>query len=135
MRNVKNNMEETTMKKGFTIIEALVSCIILGIGVIALVRLFPTSVVINTRADRLSSAILIAEDKIEQFRATPFDTLENLISTGYNTGTDSIGHIIREWTLTSMENVIQVDINCSWRTPGSPGYSTTRLITQISKHE
>jgi len=122
--------------KGFSIIEAIVSCVILGIIVLAVIRLFPTSAVVNARADRMSEAAVVAEDKIEQFRCMGFDELKNLITTGYNTGTDTVGHITRSWTLTdSIENVVQVDVICSWRVPGSPGYSSARVMTQVSKHD
>ncbi|MDI6840570.1 MAG: type II secretion system protein [bacterium] len=124
------------MNKGFSIIEAIVTCVILGVIVLAVIRLFPTSAVVNARADRMSEATVVAEDKIEQFRSMGFDELKNLIITGYNTGTDTIGYITRSWALTdSIENVVRVDVTCSWRVPGSTGYSSTRVITQISKHD
>lgn len=122
------------MKKGFSIIEAIASCVILAIVVVALINFFPVSSTMNAKADRLSEATLNAEDKIEEFRALGFQALEDTISAGYTTGTDTMGHIIREWNLTLLENIIEVDINCKWRTPGAPGHSDIRVITQISDH-
>lgn len=122
--------------KGFSIVEALVTCVILGVIVLAVIRLFPTSAVVNARADRVSEAAVVAEDKIEEFRSMGFDALKNIILTGYNTGTDTIGYIIRDWALTdSVEDVVRADVICSWRVPGGLGSSSTRVITQISKHD
>ena len=68
--------------RGFTLIEVLVSTLLLAIGVLAMVRLFPTASIVNARADRISQATILAEDKIEQIRSMGYDSLKNLISAG-----------------------------------------------------
>lgn len=124
-------------KKGFTLIEVIISTLILAIGVLAMVRLFPTASMINARADRVSQATIIAEDMIEQFRSMGYDSLQNLISSGQNTGTYKAETITLDWTLTTVGNLIQANVVCHWPPPGRvvKNSASINLVTQIGRHE
>ncbi|MDD2890215.1 MAG: prepilin-type N-terminal cleavage/methylation domain-containing protein [bacterium] len=123
--------------KGFTLIEVLVSTLILAIGVFAMVRLFPTASMVNARADRISQATILAEDKIEQIRSMGYDSLQTLISAGQDKGTYKVETITLNWNLSTVDNLIQVKIVCSWPPPGRiiKNETSIKLVTLVSDHE
>lgn len=129
--------------KGFSIVEAVAACIILAILVLGVINLFPTSAVINERANREAKAILLAEELVETFRATPFDTLKEFIAIGNDTGSQVIDadglpggwQFTRKWALIDSGNIIQVDVSCYYPKHRSLGTSRTRIVTQVSKHD
>ena len=140
MTNAKfNNYTITRLqdytKAGFSIIEVIVSCVILGIAVLGFMNFFPTSSTMNARADRRNEAGVLAEDKIEELRAIGFGVLKDSIAAGDTTETNTIGHIIRTWTIRDSSSLIIADVNCIWRTPGAPGHSNLRIMTQIANYE
>lgn len=125
-------------KKGMTITEAMVSCLILTVGIIALLKIFPQSAVINAATNRLNMAVNFAEDKIEEIRAIGYETLRDTIASGYGSGTDTLGKIVREYTLLTdvpYSDVIQATVKCYWKNPGRLGSSTSEVVTLISAHE
>lgn len=129
--------------KGFSIIEAIATCVILGIVVVALINFFPTSALLNARADRQVKATLLAEELIESFRVISFDSLKILIATGNDSGCCLINpdalpggwQYRRNWSLVDSNDVIQVEVRCSWPTPGGSGMSDVRVVTLISNYE
>lgn len=125
-------------KKGFTLIEVIVSTLILAIGVLAMVRLFPTASVINARADRVNEATLLAEDLTERFRCAGYDTLKSLIDAGTTSGNYKIESITVNWQLTEIGAVIQSNIRCEWPLPGrvtKNQQGSVNIVTQIGDHE
>lgn len=125
-------------KKGMTITAAMVSCLILTVGILALMKIFPQSAVINAATNRLNMAVNLAEDKIEEIRAIEYKTLIDMIANGYGSGVDTLGRIVREYTLlpdVPYLDVIQATVRCYWKDPGRPSSSTIELVTLISAHE
>ena len=55
-----------TMKKGFTIVEVLAGIVILSIGIIAVVNLFPSSTRVVTHFQKQTQAIYLAQSKLEE---------------------------------------------------------------------
>ncbi len=127
--------------KGFSIIEAILSCVILGVITVALINFFPISSAMSARANRIAEASILAENLIEYFRSTPFDTLKAFISVGNDSGSHTTGGVsggwcfTREWILTDNGNLIQVEVNCYWPNPGGLGNSNISVVTQVSNHE
>lgn len=62
-------------KKGFTLLEALVSLSILAIGLIAVVRAFSGTLQAGDFSRRLTRAYLLAEGKLSELETTPQDIL------------------------------------------------------------
>jgi Tfp pilus assembly protein PilV len=125
-------------KKGMTITEAMVACCILTVGIIALLKIFPQSAVINAATNRLNMAINLAEDKIEEIRAMEYKTLRDAIAGGYGSGVDTVGQVVREYTLLAdvpYSDVVQATVRCYWKNPGRLGSSTSEVVTLISAHE
>jgi prepilin-type N-terminal cleavage/methylation domain-containing protein len=123
--------------KGFTLIEVIISTLILAVGVLAMVRLFPTASIVNARADRVSQATILAEDKIEQIRSMGYDSLQSLITAGQDSGSYKIETITLNWSLTTVGNLIQANIVCHWPPPGRvvKNEASINLVTQVGNHE
>jgi type II secretory pathway pseudopilin PulG len=114
--------------QGFTIIEALASTVILALTVVGVINLFPVSSALNARAERRNEAMILTEDKIEEFRSLGFLCVKDTILGGFTTGADTFSHIIRNWTLTLNGTLIEVDITCSWPSPGGIGTTSRERI-------
>ncbi len=67
--------------KGFTILEILVSLVILLIGILALARLFPVSLRANKQGQDIIRATFLAQQKIEELRRDNDDLTNPLIDT------------------------------------------------------
>lgn len=124
--------------KGFTLIEVIVATLILAIGVLAMVRLFPTASMVNARAERVNEATLLAEDLTERFRCAGYDTLKSLIDRGSTTGSYTIESITVNWQLTQIGSLIQTNVICRWPLPGRTiknQQGNINIVTQIADHE
>jgi len=64
-----------TMKKGFTIVEVLAGIVILSIGIIAVVNLFPSSTRVVTHFQKQTQAIYLAQSKLEEVNSIEYDDL------------------------------------------------------------
>jgi type II secretory pathway pseudopilin PulG len=59
---------------GFTLVEALVAAAVFAVGVAALTPLVISQVRANDAASVRTRAVALAQEKLEEFRALPFDT-------------------------------------------------------------
>ncbi len=130
-------------QRGFSLIEALVGFLILGIGMLGVTEL--ESYVIGTSSDshQRNAAVHMAQDRIEQFRhwcdsgcATTFDT----IASGDDTPANVLGaNFDRRWTVventgTGQPRFKTITVTVSWE--GKEGSSTdisTRSVTLQTK--
>jgi len=58
--------------KGFTLVEILIALVILSICLLGMAGLMATTTRNNSYGGRLTEAATLAQDKLEQLRATPF---------------------------------------------------------------
>jgi len=68
-------------KNGFSLIEALISIVLIAIALLGLAQMFTFSLLNNTRADKITNATFLAQQQI--------DFLRNLTATELNTMTTS----------------------------------------------
>lgn len=68
-------MKNSLNSKGFTLIEVLVSLVILAISLLALAGLMTTTTKNNSVGGRLTEAATLAQDKLEELRATSWDNI------------------------------------------------------------
>jgi prepilin-type N-terminal cleavage/methylation domain-containing protein len=66
---MRNQAQATQRDRGFTLVEVIIALVILGIGVIALLRLFPTGVQRAAEAERITRATLLAQEILEGIKA------------------------------------------------------------------
>ncbi len=123
-------------KNGFSLVSVMVASLILGIGIVSLMRIFTVNPFVNATTDRLSQATNYAQDKIEELRALGYISLVDTINAGYTTETDSIGHIVRRYILSvNTVSTVQVDVRCYWQALPIGVVDTVRLITLVSGHD
>lgn len=59
-----------TRRRAFTLVEVLVALALLLAGIVAIVQLFPVSLQANTEAVLRGNAVLLAQEKVQEMRAT-----------------------------------------------------------------
>ncbi len=120
--------------RGVTLIGVLVSALILSVGILALVRIFSATPRINASTERISRSTNLAQDKIEEFRALGYDSLESLINASATTGVDTSGFIIREYGLAfDTLNTIRIEIRCFGQSAVWGG--EVKVVTLLSRHD
>lgn len=79
--------------KGFSLIEVLVTMLIISIVCVPLIRSFVTSANVNKKARRIQNATDVAQSVAEYFANNPMDDLENLVDEDdYSSIVDSDGN-------------------------------------------
>lgn len=68
-------MKNSLNSKGFTLIEVLIALIILAISLLALAGLMTTTTKNNSVGGRITEAATLAQDKLEELRASPWDSI------------------------------------------------------------
>jgi len=91
--------------KGFTLIEIMVSMLIISIGLLLLLPLTVISMQSNNFADEFTNASMLIKDKMEE--------LKNIATVG--TGADTVGTASRSWAVTNAEaNLLRMVVNVDW---------------------
>ena len=57
---------------GFTLIEVMIALVILSIGILALVKLQISAIQGNTLSQNMTTAVSLAEQRVEQLKNTPY---------------------------------------------------------------
>jgi len=109
-------MSSSTQSKGFTLLEVLITLVILSVALLALAGLMTTTVRNNAYGGTLTEATTMAQDKLEEFKATPW---ARLLPTTPDPGTDqrksSTGiNFARTWTIVENGNVKTITLTVSW---------------------
>lgn len=131
------------MKKGFTIVEMLVSITILAVGLLALGVIFPAGMRSTMLTKQNTQAIEYCQQRIEYLRAL---TWNNSALTSGTHGPDTLSmdngsnFFTLNYTVTPDYPVVdmkKVVVNVSWRyTAGSGGYKqrTRSITTYLSRY-
>ena len=114
---------------GFTLIEMVVALFILSFALLALAGLMVTTTRNNSVGGHMTEAATLAQDRLEEFRATPFDNI--LTGNDQKTGSHGIQYT-RNWNVvTSADgNLKTVTLNIDW----SDKYNhSIRIISVINR--
>lgn len=99
MKKIKNN-------KGFTLLEVMVSMIILTISLLLLLNMAMIALDGNQWSNNATASTQLIQEKLEQLRTDMI-----LVS-----GIDTVSNIERSWRVTTVANHLRrVDITASWR--------------------
>src|SRR5437867_6381209 len=60
-------------EKGLSLVEVLVAMVVLSLGLLALTKMQITAIQVNAASGRLTQGTAIAQDKVEQLMALPYD--------------------------------------------------------------
>jgi prepilin-type N-terminal cleavage/methylation domain-containing protein len=114
---------------GFTLIETLIALFILSFALLALAGLMVTTTRNNSVGGHMTEAATLAQDKLEEFRATPFDNI--LAGNDEKTGSHGVQYA-RNWNVATSAggNLKTVTLNIGW----SDKYNhSIRIISAINR--
>ena len=86
-----NCISRTLNDRGMTLLEILVAVTVLCVGLLAVVVMFPTSSGNIDHAGKVSKATALAQEKMEEYRNTTFDSI--------TAGSDTPTGFTRNWTV------------------------------------
>ena len=121
-------IQPKTRQSGFTILEVMVAISILAIGLLAVFSGQNMAIQGSNRANRLTEAMTLAQDKVEELLALPYDDVDATGSPVYDPG----GYKI-EWTVNNgpINNTllitVKVDTQQGLRSPPQLNCIKTRL--------
>ncbi len=123
MLNVINFQKKRTNCDGFSIMETLIALSIFTIGILAVATLVLSAIGENASARRVTEATALAEDRLEQLMALPYDTIAG--------GNDSEGAYEVIWDVAEDVIVAQtksVTVTVSWQYRGKQRNVTIRHL-------
>jgi len=121
-------IQPKTRQTGFTILEVMIAISILAIGLLAVFSGQNMAIQANNRANRLTEAMTLAQDKVEELLALPYDDVDVTGSPVNDPG----GYEI-EWTVNNgpINNTllitVKVDTQQGLRSPPQLNCIKTRL--------
>jgi len=113
------------MKQGFTLLEILITVIILTVGVVVLTGAFSSGISAATDVENVDLALNIAQAKMEEIKNTAFASLADSGPTAdANFSNFNVTVGVAEST-----NPMQVDVTVAWNAKGGqPSITLTTLV-------
>ena len=128
-------MKVLTNQKGFTLLELLISLVILAIGLLGLAGLHIAAIQGNVSGFKLSAASAIAQERIEELKT--MDTTSAALTAGnHPDGNVTVQGIVysRSYTIqnnTPVTGTSTILFAISWVEPGTGTARSSRLFTRI----
>jgi type IV pilus assembly protein PilV len=122
---------QVSIEEGFTLIEIMITLVILSIGLTSLAGLQVSAIKGNTFSKRMTAAVSIANEKLEQMKDTDY---ANILSESSTQITRSNMRFTRQITVTNnspLANTKTVNVTVTW-SDGSNSHSVpiTTIISQ-----
>ncbi|MBN1527000.1 MAG: prepilin-type N-terminal cleavage/methylation domain-containing protein [Candidatus Omnitrophica bacterium] len=123
-------------RRGFSLVEALLAAIILGVSLIALGAVFYDQFAIINRAREMTIATLCAQEEIEQVRGMPFDDIVNLSSSFTATGFAYLDDPAGTVTVSNSygDDIKKISVTVSWKNSLSGTTLTRSMATLVSRY-
>ena len=126
-------MSRTKRPKGFSLIEVLISLVILSISLLGLAGLMVTTTKNNSFGNHMTEAATFGQDRLEALRVTP---RENIVSGNDDVQGSTGVSYHRNWTISTLPNPSPpptdlqktIIITVSW----NDGKNSIRLLSVIS---
>jgi prepilin-type N-terminal cleavage/methylation domain-containing protein len=102
---------------GFTMIEALVALVVVGVGMLTLLQLAPRATHSGTQGRRISEAMSLAQDKVEELKAMPVESAD--LASGTHIDGADLGAFTRRWEVTTdspISGMRKVEVRVSYET-------------------
>lgn len=119
-------------QNGFSLLEVLITLVILSVSLLALVALMVTSTRNNAFGGSITEAATFAQDKLEEFRAAQWDLLVPTTSgprTDQKQGPTGVSYI-RSWNIAESGDIKSVTISVTWNDRIN---HSIRLISVVSR--
>jgi type IV pilus assembly protein PilV len=122
--------------EAFTLIEVMIALVILSIGLIALAGLQVSAIKGNNFSKRMTTAVSIADERIEQIKNTPYANIQSEPATNLTVSNDkhTFMNFTREVIVTTnnpLPNTKRIDLTVRW-VDGAKSYSVP-ISTIISQ--
>lgn len=129
-------MRKKRLSQGFTLIEALIAALIMGVGALSFSNLHTRLAHSSSLSKQNDRAQIIAQQKIEQLRNYSSLTNFDAIASGNDTITAENTSFNRNWTVTnnSAPDYKTVQVTVSWQTTEGTNESLT-LDSSIARHD
>ena len=124
------SLSSSASRRGFSLIELLITMVILGIGIMAVAALFPLATKNVNKGKILSTALGRAQEKIEELKEAGYAS--TMMASG--TYTDSSGVYSRTWTVQDSLPTVgskKVFVCVSW--PVRFGRDSVALATYVAR--
>ena len=120
-----------SIEEGFTLIEIMIALVVMSIGLTALAAVQISAIRGNAFSKRMTTAVSIADEKIEQIKSIPY---ANIISESSIQITQSNMNFTRQVTVTDnspLPNSRKVEVVVTW-SEGSKSHSVpiTTIVSQ-----
>jgi len=106
-----------TDQAGFTMIEALVALVVVGVGMLTLLQLAPRANHSGIHGRQISQAMSLAQDKIEELKAMPVESAD--LSAGTHIDGEDLGAFTRRWIVTGdtpISGMLKIEVRVSYET-------------------
>lgn len=125
-------MHRVREKKGFTLLEVMITLVILSVGMLGLASMQIMAIKGNSFGQRLSIASTLAQNKLEELRQVEFDS----IADGNDVCTDQINRVSynRQWTVQNdapQPEMKTIEVKVRWM--GSEAERSVSYSTIISR--
>src|ERR687895_777695 len=121
----------TSIEEGFTLIEIMIALVVLSVGLVALAGLQISAIRGNAFSKRMTTAVSIANEKMEQLKNSPY---ANILSESSIQVTQSNMNFTRQVTVTNnspLPNTKTVTVMITWSdTSKSHSVPITTIISQ-----
>jgi type IV pilus assembly protein PilV len=118
-------------EEGFTLIEIMITLVIMSIGLIALSGLQINAIRGNVFSKRLTTAVSIGQEKLEQIKNTSYANIQSESSTQINKSNINFTRQVIVTNNTNPANTKTVKVTVTW-TQGSKSY-TVPISTLLSQ--
>jgi prepilin-type N-terminal cleavage/methylation domain-containing protein len=121
-------MKIKSKNSGFTLIEILISLVLLSVGIISITQAFSVGISASGDSENVVTALNIAQKKMESIKNTVFANISSSavtadpIFSGFNASVNAA----------TGQNPMQVDVTVSWR--AKAGSSSITLTTLVANY-
>lgn len=113
MKDTKGIGRNTWKKEqGFTLVEILVAMVLILVALLGAAQLQIMTIFTNTASNERTTAITLAQDKLESLRTLPYSQLAN------SPFSDTVGIYTRTWQVesdTPAQGMARVTVTVSWK--------------------
>ena len=122
-------------RSGFTLIEAAITTVIIGLGVVAMLQLLATGTMVNVRGTEATTAMNLAKNIRERTIQAPFDTLIGMNGGSFQPPVDSRGVQLNELPEWKQQVAVKVvDPNRLTTNITDPTPQAVRITATISRN-
>lgn len=122
-------MNRCVTSRGFTLIEVLVSLVILSVSLLAMAGLMVTATKNTSFGGRMTEAATFAQDRLERFRAMKWDLIPAGADSDAKTGSTGINYA-RNWNVVNTGNLKTITVTINWNDQTDHKLTLLSVISQ-----